>query len=95
MAYLDDEDTRDALDLKMRVVNFIGNKTDKGIEKGLITPDEAKTICKTVEKLVKKHDVEWWLDEKGFKSIEIVEDLLNEADFGTCETEKEILEKLK
>ncbi len=95
MAYLEDDEKAEADMLKIRIENSIGKKTDRGVDKGLITLDEAKMLCKTVEKLAKKHDVEWWLDEKGFKSMEIITDLLNEAEFGIYETEKEILQKIE
>lgn len=95
MLNFDEDEKREAMDLMLRVERTIGNKIDRGIEKQLITPDEAKKLEKALKQASKKHNIEWWLEEKVFKSFEIATHLLNEAEYGTYYEEIAILEKIE
>lgn len=89
------DEERELDDLKLRISRTIGKKSDRGIEKGIITQEEAKKLDKAIEKLMKKQTADWWELEKGQKSYDIAMDLLKEAELGTYAEEIEILTKIE
>ena len=95
MGFYDDEEQRAIDDLKLRVERNVDKKSDRGIEKGIITPEEGKKLEKAISKAVKHTDNEWWELSKGMKSYEIAMELLKAADIGTYYEEIEILEKIQ
>lgn len=97
MGYYGSDEEKEADMLKLRVLTFLGKKADKGVEKGLITADECKLLNKKVEKAVKKLNNDWWEDQIGSKSYDILVALLEELidqelDF---EEELDILRKVE
>ena len=89
------DEKKEADDLRLRILNFIGKKGDKGVDKGLITPEQNKKLYTSIDKLKKKYDTDWWLKQKGQKSYDIAMDMLKEAEFGSYFEEIEILEKIE
>lgn len=89
------DDKKEADDLRLRILNFIDKKGDKGVDKGLITPEQNKKLYTAIDKLKKKYDTDWWLEQKGQKSYNIAMDMLKEAEFGSYFEEIEILEKIE
>ena len=90
-----DDDKTIANDLKLRVESTIDKKIERGIEKGLITDADAKALQKALKKASKQHNVDWWVEEKIYKSFEIATHLLNEGEFLEFSTELEILQKIE
>ena len=95
MGIYDADEKREAMDLKLRVETTIDKKIERGIAKELITDADAKALQKALKKASKQHDVEWWLDEKIYKSYEIATHLLNEGELLEFATELEILQKIE
>lgn len=91
----DYDESKQADDLRLRILNFIGKKGDRAVEKGIITAEENKKLYSAVKKSVNKMEDDWWLDEKGSKSYEIAMDLLKEVEYMTYYQEVEILEKIE
>lgn len=89
------DEERELDDLKLRISRTIGKKSDRGIEKGIITQEDAKKLDKAITKLMKKQTADWWELEKGQKSYDIAMDLLKEAELGTYAEEIEILTKIE
>ena len=97
MGYYGSDEEKEADMLKLRVLTFLGKKADRGVEKGLITADECKLINKKLDKAVDKLKDDWWEDQDGNKSYDILEALLEELidqeqDF---EEELDILRKIE
>lgn len=70
---LEDEEREKAdIDLKkVSVESVIGKKIDRGVEKGLITKEDAEQLEKEISKFISNDMYDWWADQKGKKSFEI------------------------
>ena len=92
---MDEDEKRDAQDKKLSTETTMGKKIDRAVTKGIITEDEAKILTKALTKEARKHKLDWWYDEKIYKAYEVATHLLEEGEFGTLETEKEILQRIE
>ena len=90
---LDDEEREKAdIDLhKVTVERSVGKKIDRGVEKGIITKEDAESLEKAITKAIRKKMYDWWSDKKGEKSFDIMKELLLELGF----KEVEILMKIE
>lgn len=89
---LDDEEREQAdIDLyKVTVQHSVGNKIDRGVEKGIITKEDAEKLENAIRKAIRKDMYDWWADKKGGKSFDIMKELLQELGL----KEVEILDKI-
>ncbi len=89
---LDDEEREQAdIDLyKVTVQHSVGKKIDRGVEKVIITKEDAEKLEKAISKAIKKEMYDWWADKKGGKGFDIIKELLLELGF----KEVEILDKI-
>lgn len=89
---LDDEEREKAdIDLhKVSVERSVGKKIDRGVEKGIITKEDAEKLEKAITKAIRKKMYDWWSDKKGEKSFDIMKELLLELGL----KEVEILDKI-
>lgn len=92
MAFVPSEEEREADDMRLRIQSFAGKKTDKGVDKGLITKEEADKLFKCIDKLLYKFDDDWWIHRKGHKSYETMSIMLTEMNL---QAELEILQKIE
>ncbi len=94
MAILPSMKEREADDMRLRVQSFCGKKTDRAVEKGMITKEEADKVFNAVGKLFYKFKNDWWIDQKGHKSYEILMLLFEQAE-GDFASHIEILQKIE
>ncbi len=89
---LTDEEREQAdIDLyKVTVQRSVGKKIDRGVEKGIITKEDAEKLENAIRKAIRKDMYDWWSNKKGGKSFDIIKELLLELGF----KEVEILEKI-
>lgn len=92
---MDEDEKRDADLKKINTDNTISKKIDRAVTKGIITEDEGKILYKALTKEAKKHKADWWYEEKIYKSYEVATHLLEEGEYMTLETEKEILQRIE
>ena len=94
MAIIPSVKEREADDMRLRIQSFCGKKTDRAVEKGIITQEEADKVFKAVGKLFYKFDDGWWIGRKGHKSYETLIILFEEAE-GDFASHIEILQKIE
>lgn len=94
MAIIPSDDEREADDMRLRIQSFCGKKTDRAVEKGIITQEEADKVYNAVGKLFYKFDDDWWIDRKGHKSYETIMLLFEQAE-GDFASHIEILQKIE
>ena len=90
MAIIPSKKEEEADDMRLRISSFSGKKTDRAVEKGLITKEEAEKLGSTIDKLLYKYKNDWWLDRKGQKSYDTMMLMLE-----GFEAEKDILVKIE
>lgn len=90
MAILPSEKEREADDMRLRISSFSGKKTDRAVEKGIITKEEADKVYNLVSKSLYKFNDNWWIDKKGSKSYDVMMLILE-----GFETETEILKRIE
>jgi len=94
MAIIPSDEEREADDMRLRISSFSFTKTERAVEKGIITKEDAEKIRKDIEKLLYKFNDDWWRDRKGHKSFETMQLMFNTAD-GDFARDIEILQKIE
>ena len=92
---MDEDEKREADYKKLSTDTTMGKKIDRAVTKGIITEAEAKILNKALTKEARKHNLEWWYEEKIYKAYEVATHLLEEGEYMTLETEKEILQRIE
>lgn len=94
MAIIPSDEEREADNMRLRISSFSFTKTDRAVEKGIITKEDAEKVQKDIDKLLYKFNDDWWIDRKGHKSFETMLLMFTSAD-GDFTKDIEILQKIE